>query len=82
MDIHHELAEYICNEIAYDRIETLGPGEPLLDGALDSVDVLRLVVFVEDRYGVTIEDNELVPENFETLRSLVALLQSKKPSLT
>jgi len=77
MEIYTELAEYICTEIAYDRIETLGPDEPLLDGALDSVDVLRLVVFVEERYEVKIEDDELVPENFETLRSLGALLQSK-----
>lgn len=78
MEIEAELADYICKEIAYDRIDALGPEEPLLSGALDSTDVLRLVVFVEDRYGVTIADDELVPENFATVRSLAALLSSKR----
>ena len=78
MEIETELADYICRDIAYDRIDTLGPDEPLLNGALDSTDVLRLVVFVEDRYGITIADDELIPENFATVRALAALLSSKQ----
>jgi acyl carrier protein len=78
MEIETELADYICKEIAYDRIDALGVDEPLLNGALDSTDVLRLVVFIEDRYSVTIADDELVPENFATVRSLATLISSKK----
>lgn len=77
--IENELIEYISKEIAYDRIATLGPDEQLLNGVLDSIDVLRLVVFVEQQYNTKIEDDELIPENFETVRSLAALLESKRP---
>ena len=72
-----ELINYISTEIAYDRPTTLTPDEPLLDGALDSTDVLRLVVHVEDCYGVKIEDDELVPENFATINAVAALLREK-----
>jgi acyl carrier protein len=51
-----------------------------LDGALDSTDVLRLVVHVEERNGVRIEDADLVPENFATVRALAELIRSKRPA--
>ena len=75
--IEQELIDYIRTEIAYYRADTLAPGDPLLDGALDSVDVLRLVVFVEERYAVNIDDDDLVPENFATVATLAALIESK-----
>jgi acyl carrier protein len=78
MTTEDELIDYIRTEIAYDRATNLTEDEALLDGALDSTDVLRLVVHVEDRYGVRIEDADLVPENFATVRALADLLRSKE----
>ena len=75
--MENELIDYIRTEIAYDRATNLTADEPLLDGALDSTDVLRLVVHVEDRYGVKIDDADLVPENFATVRSLARLVEGK-----
>ena len=75
--MENELIDYIRTEIAYDRATSLTPDEPLLDGALDSTDVLRLVVHVEDRYGVKVDDADLVPENFATVRSLADFLRAK-----
>ena len=78
--IETELCEYISTEITYDRGAVLTFDELLLDGALDSTDVLRLVVHVEDRYGIRIDDDELVPENFASIRSLAALVSTKRQS--
>lgn len=73
------LADFIAREIAYDREATsVRRDEPLLNGLIDSFDILRLVVFLEERFGVTIEDQELVPENFETVGSLAAFIESKR----
>jgi acyl carrier protein len=80
MTTEAELIDYIRTEIAYDRATNLTEDEALLDGALDSTDVLRLVVHVEDRYGVRIEDADLVPENFATVRALAELIRSKRPA--
>jgi acyl carrier protein len=78
-DVENQLAEYIEKEIAYDRGGTpLLPDEPLLDGLVDSTAMLRLVLFVEERFGVRVEDEELVPENFETVAKLAAFIEEKR----
>jgi acyl carrier protein len=78
--IEQELLDYIRTEIAYDSQQPLGADDPLLDGALDSVGVLRLVVFIEERYSVSVGDDDLVPENFATVTALAELLRSKQAS--
>ena len=75
--IEQELIDYISTEIAYDRNGRIQPDEQLLDGALDSLDILRLVVFVEERYSIAIGDGDLVPENFATVSAFAGLLRSK-----
>jgi acyl carrier protein len=49
-------------------------------GLLDSVSFLRLVGFMEDRFGVTVQGEELIPDNFETLDAMAQLLASKSGS--
>ncbi len=55
------------------------PDEPL---QIDSLGLIRLVAFMESDLGVRIEDEELLAENFATLRSLGNLLEKKKASAT
>lgn len=56
----------------------LGLDEALIDkGLLDSVGVLQLVVFIEEKFDVTIEDDEVVPENFETVRTIGRYVRQK-----
>jgi acyl carrier protein len=50
------------------------PDEPL---RIDSLGLIRLVAFLENDLGIRIEDEELLAENFATLRSLGALLETK-----
>ncbi|MEZ5287554.1 MAG: acyl carrier protein [Vicinamibacterales bacterium] len=42
----------------------------LESGIIDSTGLLELVSFVEQRYGITISDRELVPENLDSLRNI------------
>jgi acyl carrier protein len=78
-EVEGQLAEYVEKEIAYDRAEPhVSPEEPLLEGLIDSTSMLRLVLFIEERFGVRVEDDELVPENFETIRSLAEFVERKR----
>ena len=45
---------------------------------IDSLGLIRLVAFLESDLGIRIEDEELLAENFATLRSLGELLDKKK----
>ena len=49
-------------------------------GILGSIGVLKVVSFLEDQFGVTIEANETVVENFNTLSDMARLITTKKMS--
>ena len=53
------------------------PDEPL---QLDSLGLVRLVAFLEDELGIRIEDEELIADNFATLRQIGQLLATKTPT--
>jgi len=49
---------------------------PLLEsGILDSLSVLKLVLFLEERFGIVVAPDELIPENFETVEAICAYLR-------
>ena len=62
-----------------DRAATIDAGTPLLGSLpeLDSMAVLELVAALEQRFGVTIDDDEVTAEVFDTLGSLAALVDDK-----
>jgi acyl carrier protein len=46
-------------------------------GVIDSTGVLELIAFVEDRFGIKVEDEEIIPDNLDSLASLTAYLDRK-----
>jgi acyl carrier protein len=57
---------------------TLDPDQSLIEsGIMDSTGVLELVEFLESTYGIRVEDEELVPENLETITNILKFLQTK-----
>ena len=71
--------EYISQELVRDpALLPLADETPLLDsGILDSLSLLRLVIFVEERFGVTIgDDADLLPEAFASVNTICAHLRA------
>ena len=69
------LHEYLPGEDAAALTDTT----PLMTtGILDSIAVLKVVTFLEDKFGVTIEPHEAVVENLNTLSDMAQLVTSKK----
>lgn len=76
MEIPQKLKDYIDSaRIPLPPIKD--EDEPL---QIDSLAVVRLVAFLETDLGIVIEDEELIAENFATLRSLGELLATKTPA--
>ena len=63
------------------RGETLSASTRLLENLpeLDSLAVLKLVYAIEDRFGISIDDEEVTADLFETLGSLARFVESKHP---
>ena len=51
---------------------------PLGEGLVDSLGFERLVAFIEDEYGLTISQPEIVPENFRTVREIERFVRHKQ----
>jgi acyl carrier protein len=55
------------------------PDDSLLDsGLIDSTGIFELVAFLEDTFAVKVEDEEIVPEHFETAAQIAAFVDRKK----
>jgi acyl carrier protein len=76
MEIPQKLKDYI-NENRGPLPPVTNVDEPL---HIDSLGLIRLVALLESDFGIRIEDDELLAENFDTLRKLGALLASKEPT--
>jgi acyl carrier protein len=76
MEIPHKLKEYIDNNRG-SLPPITDPDEPL---QIDSLGLIRMVAFLESELGYRVEDEELVAENFATLRKLGELLATKTPT--
>lgn len=49
----------------------------LEEGIIDSTGVLELVSFLEEEYGIAVEDEELVPENLDSINNVITYLERK-----
>lgn len=74
-EIRHVLQEFLLAKYPAARQAGLTPDTPLLDqGIVDSMGILELVAFIEEQFGVTLSDEELLPEHFETIGALGLLV--------
>ena len=74
-----QLNEYITKQIMKRPERTLKPDEPLISGGLiDSFSLVDLSLFVEQAWGVRLDDTELNAETFDTLDQLAALIEKKR----
>jgi acyl carrier protein len=87
-DPHHTLEvtqleavinDYISRELVQDpALLPLSNTEPLLDtGILDSLSLLRLKIFIEERFGIVVDAVDLVPEHFASIDAICAYLRSR-----
>ncbi|MFT5438383.1 MAG: acyl carrier protein [Alphaproteobacteria bacterium] len=62
-----------------DRTKQLGAGTPLLGGIpeFDSAAVITVILSLEDRFGIIVEDEEVSAETFESVGSLAAFIDRK-----
>lgn len=80
MDLETAIERFIVDEIMLADSQTrIDPTESLISsGVLDSLALLRLIAFLEEQMGVTVEDSEVIPENFETINDIKAFIDRKK----
>ena len=73
--------DYISREFVQDpALLPLANETSLMEsGILDSLTLLRLVVFLEERFGITMGDADLLPQNFASVNAICAYLRAREP---
>jgi acyl carrier protein len=79
MTILKDLEKVLLTEIVVDLDKkSLAPDEDLLEqGIIDSLGIMKLVLFMEETYGIAVVDEEIVPENFQTVNMMVKFIEQK-----
>ena len=72
--------EFIVNNFLFGQEdEPIAENDSFMEkGIIDSTGILELIDFAEETYGISIEDNELLPENLDSLDNISRFILSKK----
>jgi acyl carrier protein len=78
-EILPRVERFISTQILKQPNRTIAAEEPLISsGLIDSFSLMDLALYVEDTFGVRIEDTELNADTFDTLNQLSTLIASRK----
>jgi acyl carrier protein len=80
MDIQRDIRSFLVDEFFFGRAEELHDDAPLLGTVIDSSGILLLVTHLEDHFGISVGDEEVVPDNLESVKHLVAFVTKKLQS--
>jgi acyl carrier protein len=76
-DIEREVRNFLINNYLFGKSEALADSASLLDNVIDSTGVLELVVFLQETFGIKVEDEEVVPDNIESVDKIVTYVGQK-----
>jgi acyl carrier protein len=73
--------DYISREFVQDpALLPLADDTSLLEnGVIDSLSLLRLVVFLEERFAIAVGDADLLPQNFSSVNAICAYVRAREP---
>ena len=79
-ELQTQVRDFILeNYLFTDDTSVLGPDESLLDrGIVDSTGMLEIIMFIEDELGVQVADEEMIPENLDSVNRIAAFVGRKK----
>ena len=79
MKIKEQVRTFVTSNFYVADPSTLEDEASLLDrGIIDSTGVLEVIFFIEDKFGVKIEDNEMLPDNLDSIDRIANFIARKK----
>ena len=81
--IEQEVRQFVIENLVFgSEGDSLCAEDSFLEnGLIDSMGILNLVSFVEGKYGLRVEDEELIPENWDSIRRIAMLIEAKVKSM-
>ena len=80
MNNEEKINKFIVEEIISDNDRTnLGIEDSLIEaGAIDSLGIQKLILFLEDEFAIKVNDDDVLPENFKNIMAISSFINEKK----
>ena len=79
MDVKEIIKEFVVKELAEDGFrEAIDDDDSLIDsGILDSLNILKLLCFMDEKFNVMPAEDEIYPENFDSINYIYKFIEAK-----
>jgi acyl carrier protein len=78
MDYSSKVREFVVENFLFGDGESLREDTSFMEeGIIDSTGILELVFFLEESFNISVEDDELIPENMDSLQSIAGFINRK-----
>jgi acyl carrier protein len=72
-----EIRNFLTETFLFGRSEALNDDTPLLGNVIDSQGVIELIAFIQERFTIAVDDEEVTIDNFASVKSTVAFIEGK-----
>ncbi|MDX8434804.1 acyl carrier protein [Mesorhizobium abyssinicae] len=74
-----QIRDFLASNFYIADVKSLSTTQSLLDqGIVDSTGVLEVIGFIEETFGITVEDSELLPENLDSIQGIAQFIARKR----
>ena len=74
-----KIRDFVIRNFYVSNVDALKNSESLLDaGIIDSTGVLEVIAFLEEEFGITVDDAEMLPENLDSIDNIASYVDRKK----
>lgn len=77
IDIEQEICTFLTNNFLFGRSDALRPEDPLLGNVIDSSGVMEFVMFLQDKFSITVQDEEVNTDNLDSVKKAVEFVDRK-----
>lgn len=79
MEIKEQIRAFVMSNFYVAKNTSLEDGVSLLDrGIIDSTGVLEVIFFIEETFGIKVEDSEMLPDNLDSIERIANFIERKK----
>ena len=79
MSVEDKVRNYILENYLFteDQSELNNEDSFLEKGIIDSTGILEIIFFLEEEFGISVDDDEMIPENLDSVNNIVKYINSK-----
>ncbi|MGD0181687.1 MAG: acyl carrier protein [Terriglobales bacterium] len=81
-DIDRDIRKFLVDNFLFGRADKLRDDQSLLGTVIDSTGALELVTFLQEHFAIEVGDEDMVPENLDSVKSVVAYVAKKLAAKT